>query len=120
MTKIAIIFVCTIGGIGLLMTASVEYQIATIAILVVLAIFDAFADEQQKRRALALARNSVSQILRPPLSLVLWLCDVACDVSPIPSLKPFKGLSRAELKQHWVDSWMTAPARYFRSLIGGK
>lgn len=56
----------------------------------------------------------------PPLSFVLWLCDVAGDVSPLPSLKPFKGLSRAELKQHWADSWMTAPARYFRLLIGKK
>lgn len=120
MAKFAILFVCTIGGIGLLMTASVEYQIATIAILVVLAIFDAFTDEQQKRRSLGFARNSVSKILRPPLSLVLWLCDVACDVSPIPAIRPFGGLSCDELKQRWIDSWLTAPARYFRSRIGGK
>jgi TctA family transporter len=118
--KFAIFFICTIGGIGLLMTASVEYQIATIAILVVLAIFDAFANEQQKRRTLELAKNSVPQILRPPLSFVLWLCNVARDVSPIQTIKPLDELSRAELKKRWADSWMTAPARYFRSRIGGK
>lgn len=120
MSKIAIIFICVLIAVGLMLAVPVEYRLATIAVLVALAIFDAFADKQQKRRTLEFIKNGVLQILRPPLSFVLWLCDVAGDVSPLPSLKPFKGLSRAELKQHWADSWMTAPARYFRLLIGKK
>lgn len=120
MSKISIIFICVLIAVGLMLSVSIEYRVAVIAILVVLAIFDAFANEQQKRRTLELAKNSVPKILRPPLSFVLWLCDVARDVSPIPRIKPLDELSRAELKKRWTDSWMTAPARYFRSRNEGK
>jgi len=120
MSKIAIIFICVLVAVGLMLVVPLEYRFATIAVLVVLAIFDAFADKQKKHRTLEFVKNGVLQILRPPLSFVLWLCDVTGDVTPLPSLKPFKGLSRAELKRRWVNSWLTAPARYLRSRIGGK
>lgn len=119
MKKIAVFLFCILACVGLLLFVSIEYRIAAIAVLVILAIIDAIADVPQKRRAVELARNSVLHILRPPLSFILWLGDVAGDVSPIPKFEPLKGLSRAELKQHWFESWMTAPARYFRSR-GGK
>jgi hypothetical protein len=102
-----------------MLSVGIEYRAAVIAILVALAIFDACADEQQ-RRALEFGKSGVLQILRPPMSLVLWLCDVASDFSPIPAIRPFGGLSRDELKQHWADSWLTAPMRYLRSLNRGK
>lgn len=121
MIKIAIIFICVLIAVGLMLAVPVEYRFATIAVLVAMAILDAIADDSQKRRILQFAKNSIAQILRPPLSFILWLGDVAGDFSPLPSLKPFRReLSRDELKQHWADSWMTAPARYFRSRIGGK
>lgn len=116
MKKIAVLLICVFGCGGLLLFVSIEYRIAALAALVVLVI----ANDTQRRRALEFARNGIVQMIRPPLSLVLWLCDVASDVSPIPRLWPSKGFSRAELKQHWVDSWMTAPARYLRSRAGGK
>lgn len=119
MKTIAVLLFCVLVGVGLLQFVSIEYRIAAIAALVVLSIIDTFADEPQKRRALEFAKNGILQTLRPPLSFVLWLGDLAGDVLPILRLAPLKGLSRAELKRHWVESWMTAPARYLR-LRGGK
>lgn len=119
MKTIAVLLFCVLGGVGLLMFVSTEYRLAVIAALVVLAIIDAFADQPQKRRLVQFARKIPERIVLPPLSFALWLFECAGDVSPVPKLAVLKGRSRAELKQGWVDSWMTAPARYFRSL-GGK
>ena len=48
---------------------------------------------------------------RCPIADTFWQTETGGHViTPLPGAR-----SRAELKKCWSDSWLTAPARYFRS-----
>lgn len=113
--KAAIAIVCFSVGAVMFYLSSAEYRIAIIAGVVLLLMIEHdnlifFARIGQQLLELFFVR-----VILPPMALLLWALDYLKIVTPLEGAR-----SRAELKQCWIDSWMTAPARYFRSLIGGK
>ena len=109
--NLAIALVCFVVGGVLFYLVPPEYQIAIIVGVVLLIITRTKLSTLQF--ALRLLEALLAKVALPPAALLLWLFDslpLPKIITPLPGAR-----SRAELKKCWSDSWLTAPARYFRS-----
>lgn len=111
--RIVIALICFAAAGVLFYLVPWEYRIAIIACVILLLMIEHdnlifFARIGQQLLELFFVR-----VILPPMALLLW----ALDYFPFAKMvTPIKGArSRAELKQCWVDSWLTAPARFIRS-----
>jgi len=115
--QLAIVLVCFAGGCIAFWLSSFEYRIAIIAGLAVVSIIELRVPPERKNFLVQIGKQIIElflvKVVLPPAALLLWLFDSL----PLPKIiTPMPGArSRAELKKCWSDSWLTAPARYFRS-----
>lgn len=108
--KLAIALVCFAGATMLFYFSSQEYRLVIIAGFVTVSIIERGSLAAQV--GLHILELFLAMTL-PLLALLLWIFD---HLPFAKMLTPMEGAqSRAELRQCWSDSWLTAPIRYFQS-----